>query len=125
MFNFQNGNAIKLQQGDPAYGAKMVESLLIQNEKVINSYTIEFGTVVFTNMRIIAVNLQGISVKIRDFSSLSYCKIQAFSVETARAFDLDCVLELWFSGLGKLKFKFTGNIDIRPILQTIGYFTMK
>jgi len=125
MINLQNGSVIKLLQGDPAYGTKMVESLLIQNEKVINVYTIEVGTVVFTNMRIIAVNLQGLSGKKRDFSSLPYCKIQVFSVETARAFDLDCELELWFSDLGKVKFKFSGNMDIRAIVQTISYFTMK
>ena len=39
--------------------------------------------VVFTSMRIIAVNVQGITGKKKDFTSLPLAKIQAFSVETA------------------------------------------
>jgi hypothetical protein len=35
-----------------------------------------------------------------------------FSVETAGTFDLDCEMELYFSGLGKVKFEFTGGFDI-------------
>ena len=125
MIDFQNGSVIKLHQGDPTYGTKMVELLMIQNEQVINVFNGARDTVVFTNMRIIAVNVQGITGKKKDFSSLPYSKIQAFSVETAGTFDLDCELELWFSGLGKVKFEFSGKTDIRAIGQTIGYYTMK
>lgn len=81
--------------------------------------------VIFTNMRIIAVNIQGITGKKKDFSSLPYSKIQAYSVETAGTFDLDCELEIWFSGLGKVRFEFAGSVDIRAIGQFIGYYTLK
>lgn len=37
--------------------------------------------------------------------------MQAFSLETAGTFDLDAELELWFSGLGRVKFEFKGNTD--------------
>ena len=43
--------------------------------------------VVFTSKRIIAVNVQGISGKKKDFTSLPLAKVQAFSVETAGTFD--------------------------------------
>lgn len=125
MIDFQNGSVIKLHQGDTAYGTKMVELLLIQNEQIVSVFTGVRDTVVFTNMRVIAVNVQGITGKKKDFSSLPYSKIQAFSVETAGTFDLDCELELWFSGLGKVKFEFSGKTDIRAIGQTIGFYTMK
>ena len=39
-------------------------------------------------------------------------KIQAFSVETSGVLDLDSELELYFSGLGKVKFEFTSGSDI-------------
>jgi hypothetical protein len=49
------------------------------------------------------VNVQGITGKKRDFTSLPYSKIQAFSVETAGHFDLDAELDLWFSGVGNVR----------------------
>ncbi len=42
-------------------------------------------------------------------------KIQVFSVETAGVLDLDSELELYFSGIGKVKFEFTGSCDIAKI----------
>jgi hypothetical protein len=50
---------------------------------------------------LIAVNGQGMTGKKRDFTSLPYNKIQAFSIETAGTFDLDAELDLWFSGLAR------------------------
>lgn len=61
--------------------------------------------VVFTNKRLVAVNVQGITGEKRDSTSLPYSKIQAFSVETAGTFDLDAELDLWFSGLGIVRAK--------------------
>ena len=57
--------------------------------------------------------------KKKDYSSLPYSKIQAFSVETSGVFDLDSELELWFSGLGRIKLEFSGNSDIVKIGQLI------
>ena len=76
--------------------------------------------VVFTNKRIFAINVQGITGKKKDFPSLPYSKIQAFSVETAGTFDLDSELELWFSGLGLAKFEFVSDADICGICRMIG-----
>lgn len=106
-------------------GTKMVQPLLIQNESVLNFFQGIRDMVIFTNMRIIAVNVQGLTGKKKDFSTLPYSKIQAYSVETAGTFDLDCELEIWFSGLGKVKFEFSGNTDIRAIGQFIGYYALK
>ena len=66
-----------------------------------------------------------ISGKKKDYSSLPYAKIQAFSVETAGSFDLDSEMELWFSGLGKVKLEFGGSVDIRGICKFIGDFVLK
>ena len=66
----------------------------------------------FINKRIISVNVQGLTGKKKDFTTLPYSKIQAFSVETSGVLDLDSELELYFSGLGKVKFEFTSGSDI-------------
>lgn len=73
--------------------------------------------VVFTNKRIIAINIQGLTGTKKDFSSLPYSKIQAFSVETAGVFDLDSELEIWFSGLGKVKFEFLTKANVSEICR--------
>jgi hypothetical protein len=70
--------------------------------------------------RLIAVNVHGLTGRKSDYSSLPYSRIQAWSVETAGAFDLDAELELWFSGLGKVHLDFKGRVDIRTIGQLIG-----
>jgi hypothetical protein len=68
--------------------------------RTVDSFVRDF--VAFTNKRLIAVNVQGLTGKKRDYSSLPYNKIQAWSVDTAGTFDFDAELELWFSGLGKV-----------------------
>lgn len=69
--------------------------------------------VVFTSKRIIAINVQGIIGKKRDFTLLPYSKIQAFSVETAGTFVLGAELEIWISDLGQVKFDFAKSCDIK------------
>jgi hypothetical protein len=36
-------------------------------------------------------------------------------------FDLDAELDLWFSGLGKVRLEFKGNADIRGLGQMIAH----
>ena len=77
------------------------------------------------NKRVIAVNVQGMTGKKKDFTSLPYSKISAFSVETSGVFDLDSELEMYFSGLGKVKFEFTGSSNIVEIGRIIGEYALK
>lgn len=58
-------------------------------------------------------------ILLTQYASLPYSKIQAFSVETAGVFDLDSELELWFSGLGRVKFEFVKNANVSAICKMI------
>lgn len=118
MIDFKNGSLIKLSQAN-ADAANDVLPLLIPGEDIIGVYKAMRDYVVFTNKRIISVNVQGITGKKKDFTSLPYSKIQVFSIETAGTFDLDSELELYFSGLGLVKFEFTGSSKIVQIGQLI------
>jgi hypothetical protein len=60
----------------------------------------------------------------RDISSLPYNKIQAFSIETAGTFDRDSELEMYFSGLGKVRLEFSKNFNLTYVAQLIGWATM-
>lgn len=119
MIDFNNKTLFKLTKTDHS-AANDVLPLFVSGEEIIGVYKALRDYVVFTNKRIIAVNVQGVTGKKKDFSSLPYSKIQAFSVETAGTLDLDSELELWFSGLGRVKFEFSGSSDIVKIGHLIG-----
>lgn len=123
VIDFKNGSFFKLHPSDT--GAEMVAPILLPGENVVMSFKSVRDTVVFTDKRIITVNVQGITGKKKDFSSLPYAKIQAFSVETAGTFDLDSELELYFSGLGKVRLEFLGNVDISSICRFISEYVLR
>lgn len=123
MIDFKNGSIFKLKKVDNGY-SKDVEPLMVAGEEILGCYKAIRDYVVFTNKRVIAVNVQGVTGKKKDFSTLPYSKLQAFSVETAGVIDLDSELELYYSGLGRVKFDFTGSSDIISIGQAIGGYIL-
>jgi len=124
MIDFSNGSLFKLQQIDPGSIAAELQPLLVQGEQLVSAFKGLRDFVVFTDKRAIAVNAQGITGKKRDYTSLPYSKIQAFSVETAGNFDLDAELDLWFNGLGMVRFEFKGKVDIRTLANLIGTYVL-
>jgi hypothetical protein len=117
MIDFKNKGFFKLKQDDEYSG--MVSDLLVAGETVRGAYKSFRDGVVFTDRRVIAVNVQGITGRKRDYTSLPYKNVVAYSVETAGTFDLDSELELYFSALGKVKFEFTGKTNIVEISNFI------
>ncbi len=125
MIDFNNASYMKLSPADPQQIGPQVQPILIQNEQIILAFKGIRDSVVFTNLRIIVINVQGLTGKKVDYTSLPMSKIQAFSVETAGTFDLDTELELWFSGLGKVRLEFTWGTDIKAIGQIIGQWVFR
>ena len=115
MIDFKNGALIKLKKNASPTHSATVQPLLVQGEAIISEYVALRDFVVFTNKRVISVNVQGVTGKKKDFTSLPYSKIQVFSIETAGTLDLDSELEMYFSGLGKVKFEIAGHNDIAEI----------
>lgn len=124
MFDFQNSSYFKLSPIDPQAAHKEVAPLLVAGEELLSAFKGIRDSVIFTNKRVIAVNVQGMTGKKRDYTSLPYSKVQAFSVETAGTFDLDAELDLMFSGLGTVRFEFKGRVDIRALAQLIGSYVL-
>lgn len=124
MIDFQNGSVFKLQPRSVEQFTGELAPLLVSGEVLVAAFQGVRDYVVFTDKRLIAVNVQGLTGKKRDYTSLPYSKIQAFSVETAGRFDLDAELELWFSGLGRVRLEFKGQVDIRQIGQMIAHYAL-
>lgn len=124
MIDFKNKTFVKMKQVDPNIIMKDIQPLLINGEQVISAYKAMRDYCVFTNKRVISVNVQGVTGAKKDFTSLPYSKVSAYSVETAGTLDLDSELEMYFSGLGKVRFEFTGRSDIVQIGQLISTFIL-
>ena len=122
-FNSQ-GFFARLKKVDNSEFGKIINDFLIDGEVIIGAYKSVRDGVVFTNKRIIAINVQGLTGKKQDYTSIPYSKISTFSLETAGVFDLDSELELYLSGVGKVKFQFTGNTDVKAICKAISQYTL-
>jgi hypothetical protein len=125
MIDFNNSSVFKLKKVDASRFTAEMSELLINDEHVVGAYQDIRDHVVFTNKRVIAVNVQGLTGKKRDFTSLPYSKITAYSIETAGTFDLDSELDLFYSGLGRVRFEFKGSSDILEIGRIIAQYALK
>ena len=124
MFDFENPQFIRLKQkGNDTY-EQMLLPLLIQGEEIVSTYQGTRDGIVFTNKRIIAINIQGVTGKKKDITSMPYNKIQAYSVATSGVFDLDAELELYFSTIGKIRFEFSGSCDMSLICRIISTYAL-
>lgn len=119
MIDFKNASFFKLKNVDNQTYVKLLKDMLLESENIIASFKGIRDGVVFTDKRIIAINVQGLTGTKTDFTSLPYSKVQAFSVETSGVLDLDSELELWFSGMGKVKFEFVKKANVSEICKMI------
>ena len=117
MIDFQNKSFMKMKE-DKGYAGK-VSNLIVAGEEILGSYKSMRDGVVFTTARIIIVNVQGLTGKKVDYTNIPYSKINVYSIETAGTFDLDAELDLFISGMGKLRFEFKGRSDIVAISRYI------
>lgn len=124
MIDFKNGSFVKLKKTKGDVNAALINPLLVSGEGIIGEYQAMRDFVVFTNKRIISVNVQGVTGKKKDFTSIPYSKIQVFSVETAGVLDMDSELDITLSGLGTVRFEFTGASDIVQIGKLIAEYTL-
>lgn len=119
MIDLANGSIVRLGPVDPADLVDGVADLLLPGEQLLHAFKGIRDFVVFTEKRVVVVDVQGLTGKKRDFTSLPYSRVQAFSVETAGTFDLDAELDLWFSGLGKVRLEFRPQVDVRELARLI------
>lgn len=124
MIDFQNKKVFKLSKAKEKHIPKEVYDLLIDNEEIVGYYSSLRDFVIFTNKRIIACNVQGVTGMKKDYTSLPYSKMQAFSIESAGTFDMDSELTIIFSGLGEIVFDFSSNCDVQVINKTIASYVL-
>ena len=124
MIDFKNSDHLKLKPINEKDALDAVQMLLIPGEQVVVGFKTVRDKVIFTTKRIIAMNVQGLTGKKVDYTSIPYSKIQTYSVETSGTFDMDCEIEVWISSIGKVKFEITGGYDIRNLNRIISEYIL-
>ncbi|MDO4555482.1 MAG: PH domain-containing protein [Lachnospiraceae bacterium] len=119
MIDFKNKKVFKLSGEKVEKGAKAVKDLLISGEEVIDSYSSVRDRLVFTNKRVISINVQGVTGTKKDYTSIPYKRIQTFSIETSGIMDLDAELSFYISSVGEITFQLSGGSNIRGLCAAI------
>ena len=125
MIDFENATFLKLKKVESDTIGKNVMGLLLPTEMVLGVYKGARDYVMFTDKRFISVNVQGITGKKQDITSIPYKAITCFSVETSGVIDLDSELEVYMSAVGKVRFEFSGRSDIIEIGKMISQNVFK
>lgn len=104
-----------------------VLGLLLEDEEINSAFRTVRDQLVFTNKRIISIDVQGITGRRKSFSSMPYSKIQFFSIQTPGFAELvpDSELFLMFSNGFTAKFEFKGGVDIGAIGRMISEYVLE
>ena len=101
-----------------------VQDFYVDGEVTIQAFQTIRDQVVFTNKRIMVVNVQGITGKKISYLSYPYSKVQYFGIETAGFLDIDSELILAFNNGAHLQFDFKSHVDIKKICAYISSYVI-
>lgn len=121
---FGDSNTFNLKEINIEKVRSEVLDFFVAGEEIVSAFETIRDQVVFTNKRILVVNVQGITGKKRAYLSYPYSKIQYFGIETAGVLDIDSELILAFNDGNILSFDFKTNVDIVGISRTISEFVL-
>lgn len=105
-----NASEVKIEEVE-----KEVDFILIGNEVIEKAYKLIRDKFIFTNKRLILIDVQGVTGKKVEHHSIPYKSISHFSIESAGHFDLDAELKIWIKGVSmpiKKEFKKGSNLEI-------------
>lgn len=127
MISFSENSMVNLQKIDNKDINQNAKSLILEGEEIIGVYKTIRDQIVFTNKRIMTVDVKGITGKRQEIFSLSYSKIQYFGIQTVGFAELipDSELAIFFNNGLKANFEFKGNNDILEIGKNISKYTLE
>ena len=100
--------------------------LLLDTETIEVGFTVFRDTFIFTNKRLILVDVQGLTGSKTSYFSVNYKSITRFSIETAGSFDLDAELKIWISSEQhpSISKKFNKKVDIYEVQKILAAHTL-
>lgn len=126
MINFNKNSVWNLRPISVNEVRNEVHGLLLNDEVILSAFKTIRDQLVFTNKRIVAIDVQGITGTKRSFSSLPYSKVQFFTIQTPSVMEMvkDSELCLEFSSGFSATFEFKGDVDIGQIGRMISKYVL-
>jgi len=108
------GNA---SQASPQELTEKYSRLLVPNEQIELGFKLLRDTFMFTDKRLILIDVQGLTGSKVEYRSLPYKNISRISLETSGTFDLDAELKIWISSenIPSVSKKFNKSIDVYAV----------
>lgn len=106
-----NGLFGNITHEDPDTVEEMMGDVLVEGERVVDSYTRVRDLIVFTDYRLILVDMQGVTGKKTEYLSLPYDSISHFSMITTGQVDLDTEVRIWMKGSDEARYVIEFNAD--------------
>ena len=103
---------------------KEIDMLLVDDERLECAFHTIRDQVIFTNKRIIVVNVQGVTGKRISYFSYPFAKVQYFGFQTAGLLDIDSELILAFSNGSKLQLEFRSKVDVHKLSTIISKYAL-
>ena len=124
--NFNSGGVFNLKPIPLDAVRSEVAGMLIDGEQCFLAFQTIRDQLVFTNKRIISIDVQGITGKRKSYASMPYSKIQYFAVQTPGFAELipDSELFLMFNNGMTATFDFKGDTDIGWISRLIAGYVL-
>lgn len=106
---------------------KKYNQLLTDNEQIEMGFKLIRDSFIFTNKRLILVNVQGITGSKTEFLSIAYKSISRFSVETAGTFELDAELKIWVSSETNPSIvkQFNKSVNVYDVQKVLAHHVLK
>lgn len=121
MLYFENNRVYQLCPAEYKLFEPRTAPLLAPDERVIISCLAVHDGIVFTDSRILSIDIQGMLGTKADVTSLYYKSVEAFAVDkTAEGGEL----ELFLAGQKRLRFVFSGVRDLSPLSAALSRYTM-
>lgn len=123
--NFNSNSAWNLKPIEADAVRDDVKALLIDGEEVEMAFKTVRDQLVFTNKRIISIDVQGITGARKSYSTMPYSRVQYFTIQTAGFIDFDSELFIMFSNNFTARFEFKGSVDIGKIGRMISQYALQ
>ncbi|AWI27266.1 PH domain-containing protein [Flavobacterium pallidum] len=111
---------------DPSDLTQKYGQLLIDNEVIELGFKLIRDTFIFTNRRLIFVNVQGLTGSKVEYKSVNYKSISRFSIESAGTFDLDAELKIWISGEEQpsIRAQFSKSVNVYEVQKVLAHHVL-
>ena len=124
IFSSLLGNAGAVTQEDLL---KKYGQLLTDSEEIELGFKLVRDTFIFTNKRLILVDVQGLTGSKTEYKTITYKSITRFSIETAGTFDLEAELKIWISSevQPSIVKQFNKSVNVYDVQKVLAHHVLK